>query len=427
MTDAVTPVGGVSASARLRWITFGLCAVTMFTEGYDAQFIGSVVPGSTGLAAEFGIAPGAVWPALSAGLVGLMLGAFFIAPLADTIGRRRVIIFSVALFAILTIASVFAQSLTEMVIYRFLTGLGLGGAMANTTALTAEFSPPEKRATAVAIMFCSFSLGAAFGGFVSASLLEDYGWKSVFLVCGIMGVALLPFLIVALPESLPPKKGAKITIPAGKLFAEGRTRITILLWIIFFANLMELYLISSWLPTTISEQLRTTCPLSGPDMEACAQAALRSANNATGLFQIGGIFGAIMLAPLVDRYGPQFVLPAALLSAAVLIATLALAGTSVALSLVIGFLLGIGTVGVQNCNNGIAAKFYPTEIRATGIGWALAVGRNGSILGPAVGGLLLGTGFHNSAIFIAATIPPLVAAAAYLVMGNPKSLQGSHA
>jgi AAHS family 4-hydroxybenzoate transporter-like MFS transporter len=196
--------------------------------------------------------------------------------------------------------------------------------------------------------------------------------------------------------------------------------------VIFFANLMELYIISSWLPTTISEQLRTACSLSAGEGEACAQQALRWANTATGLFQIGGIVGAFLLAPLVDRYGPKWVLPAAFLSAALFIAALSLAGASVMLSLVIGFLLGIGTVGAQNCNNGIAAKFYPTEIRATGIGWALAVGRAGSILGPAVGGLLLSTGFDIRAVFLVATIPPLAAASAYLIMGSPKSLQGSH-
>jgi AAHS family 4-hydroxybenzoate transporter-like MFS transporter len=426
MTEAISGAVRAGGESRLRWITFGLCALTMFTEGYDAQFIGSVVPGSTGLAAEFGIAPGAMWPALSAGLVGLMLGAFFVAPLADSLGRRRLIIFSVGVFGVLTIASVFAGSLTEMAVYRFLTGLGLGGAMANTTALTAEFSPPERRAAAVAIMFCSFSLGAAFGGFISASLLETHGWESVFLFCGIMAVLLLPLLILFLPESLPAKPDGRVTIPAGKLFSDGRTRITILLWVIFFANLMELYIISSWLPTTIGEQLRASCPPSGAEVEACAQQAVRWANTATGLFQIGGIAGAFMLSPLVDRYGPKWVLPLSFLSAAVFIAALSVAGASVALSLVLGFLLGIGTVGAQNCNNGIAAKFYPTEIRATGIGWALAVGRSGSILGPAVGGLLLSTGFDIRAVFLVATIPPLVAAGAYLVMGNPKSLKGSH-
>jgi AAHS family 4-hydroxybenzoate transporter-like MFS transporter len=377
----------------------------MFTEGYDAQFMGSVVPG---IAKDWSIQLGALTPALVAGLVGLMLGAFFIAPLADSVGRRRVVIYSVLAFGVLTIASAWAETLMQMTILRFLTGLGIGGAMANTTALTAEFSPPDKRATAVAIMFCTFSLGAAFGGFVAASLMQDYGWESVFLVCGGMAVLLLPFLIASLPESLPPSADAKISIPAGKLFSDGRARITVLLWIIFFANLMELYILTSWLPTTINAQ----------------GVELRWAQIATALLQLGGVAGAFMLAPLVDRYGPQFVLAGAFVTAALSIVTLGVAGTSVTLTLVAAFVLGIGTVGAQNCNNGIVAKFYPTKIRATGVGWALAVGRIGSIFGPAVGGLLLSTGFDIRTIFLVATVPPLVAASAYLAMGRPAALQG---
>jgi len=413
MSDAVTPHAGAieagtdesRSAVRQRWLVFGLCAATMFTEGYDAQFMGSVVPG---IATDWGVAPGTLWPTLSAGLVGLMLGAFFIAPLADNFGRRRLIVYSVAAFGALTIVAVIAQSITEMVIFRFLIGLGLGGAMANTTALTAEFSPPHRRAFYVAMMFCFFSLGASFGGFISAALMPLYGWESIFLVCGIMAVALLPFLIFLLPESLI-KEDARLTIPFGKLFADGRSRFTVLIWIIFFANLMELYIITSWLPTTLNDK--------GID--------LVWANIAVGLLQLGGIAGAFALAPLVDRYGPRLVLPAAFVTAAVSVAILGLSGTSVALTLIAAIGVGMGTVGAHNCNNGIAAKFYPTEIRATGVGWALAVGRIGSIIGPAVGGLLLATG--PEAIFIFAMVPPLVAGAAYLVMGNPPELSNHDA
>lgn len=408
MSDAATPRAGAIAAgadearpaARRRWLVFGLCAATMFTEGYDAQFMGSVVPG---IADDWGVARGDLWPTLSAGLVGLMLGAFFIAPLADNYGRRRLIIYSVAAFGALTIASILATNITEMSVFRLLTGLGLGGAMANTTALTAEFSPPHRRALYVAIMFCSFSLGAGFGGFVSAALMDDYGWRSIFLVCGIMAVVLLPLLILKLPESLI-KEDAKLTIPFAKLFEDGRSRFTILIWIIFFANLMELYILTSWLPSTLNSK--------GLD--------LFWANIAVGMVQLGGVGAAFILAWLVDRNGPRVVLPAAFLAAALSVVTLGLSGTSLALVILAAIGVGAGTVGAQNCNNGIAAKFYPTEIRATGVGWALAVGRVGSILGPAVGGLLLASG--PDAIFVFAMIPPLVAAAAYLVMGNPKEL-----
>ena len=180
----------------------------------------------------------------------------------------------------LTIASVFATTITEMAILRLLTGLGLGGAMANTTALTAEFSPPHRRAFYVAMMFCSFSLGASFGGFVAAELMPAYGWESIFLLCGIMAIALLPVLIALLPESLI-KEDARLTIPAAKLFGDGRSRFTILIWIIFFANLMELYILTSWLPTTIRAQ--GVRPLLGSD-------------RSRGTVQLGGVAAAFLLA-----------------------------------------------------------------------------------------------------------------------------------
>jgi AAHS family 4-hydroxybenzoate transporter-like MFS transporter len=404
MSAIAETLEGAKPRGRLHWIAILLCAATMFVEGYDAQFMGSVVPG---IAKDWGVSPASITPVLAAGLVGLMLGAFFIAPLADNFGRRRIILYSVASFGLLTIASIWAQSLVPMVVLRFLTGLGLGGAMANTTALTAESSPPEKRASAVAIMFCAFSLGASFGGFAAAGLMENHGWESVFLVCGAMAIVLLPFLIAGMPESLPAKADARLTIPARKLFSEGRARITILFWIIFFANLMELYILTSWLPTTLNAQ----------------GVELHWAQIATALVQIGGIAGAFMLAPLVDRFGPQRVLATAFLSAALSVGILGLAGTSVALTLAISFILGIGTVGAQNCNNGVAAKFYPTSIRATGVGWALAVGRIGSIVGPSVGGILLATKVDVRTIFLFAAVPPLVAAAAYLVMGRTPNLE----
>jgi len=213
----------------------------------------------------------------------------------------------------------------------------------------------------------------------------------------------LPFLIMKLPESLI-KEDAKLTIPFAKLFEDGRSRFTILIWIIFFANLMELYILTSWLPTTLNNK--------GLD--------LFWANIAVGMVQLGGVGAAFVLAWLVDRHGPRIVLPVAFAIAALSVATLGLSGTSLVLVILAAIGVGAGTVGAQNCNNGIVAKFYPMEIRATGVGWSLAVGRIGSIIGPAVGGLLLATG--PDAIFVFAMIPPLVAAIAYLVMGNPKEL-----
>jgi AAHS family 4-hydroxybenzoate transporter-like MFS transporter len=217
-----------------------------------------------------------------------------------------------------------------------------------------------------------------------------------------MALLLWPVLVAAMPESYVPHGESKPKIPVGRLFSEGRARITILFWIIFFASLMELFFLTSWLPTTIG-----------------AQGVSESyAVIATAVVQFAGVAAAFAMGPLVDRYGPQRVVPIAYLIAALCIAGIGLAGSAVAFTIVMAFGIGIGTVGAQNCNNGVAAKFYPTSIRATGVGWALAVGRVGSIVGPVVGGILLSTHVDIRTIFLFAAIPPLVAAGAYLAMGR---------
>ena len=384
---------------RFQWVALSLCAATMLVEGYDAQLMGYVVPG---IARDWGVAPGSLTPAIAAGLVGMMLGGFLIAPLADSYGRRRVVLYSVIAFAILTIATAFVETLPALIVLRLLTGFGLGGAMPNAIAITAEFSPNAKRASAVAAMFSSYSIGAGFGGIIAAWLIPIYGWGSVLVFCGGMALLLWPVLIAAMPESYVPKGAAKPKIPVGRLFSEGRARITILFWIIFFAGLMEIFFLTSWLPTTIA-----------------AQGVSESyAVIATAVVQFAGVAAAFAMGPLVDRYGPQRVLPIAYVIAALCVAGIGLAGSAVAFTIAMAFGIGIGTVGAQNCNNGVAAKFYPTSIRATGVGWALAVGRIGSIVGPVVGGILLSTHVDIRTIFLVAAIPPLVGTAAYLAMGR---------
>ena len=203
---------------RFRWVALSLCAATMFVEGYDAQLMGYVVPG---IARDWGVAPGSLTPAIAAGLVGMMLGGFLIAPLADSYGRRRVVLYSVIAFAILTIATAFVQTLPALIVLRLLTGFGLGGAMPNAIAITAEFSPNAKRASAVAAMFSSYSIGAGFGGIIAAWLIPAYGWGSVLIFCGGMALLLWPVLVVAMPESYVPQGESKPKIPVGRLFSEG--------------------------------------------------------------------------------------------------------------------------------------------------------------------------------------------------------------
>src|ERR1700692_1054967 len=187
------PVGGFQIKLLLA------CAAVLFLDGFDTTSIGFVAPA---LAKEWGLTKGALGPVFSAGLFGLMIGALIFGPVADRIGRKNIIVLSTAAFGIGTLITIFAQDVYWLIAIRFLTGLGLGGAMPNAIALTSEFSPQRRRGTMVMAMFCGFSVGAALGGLLAAALIPMFGWRSVFVIGGVAPLIYAPFLASWLPESI---------------------------------------------------------------------------------------------------------------------------------------------------------------------------------------------------------------------------------
>ena len=271
------PVGGFQIRLLLT------CAAVLFLDGFDTQAIGYVAPA---LAKEWGLTKGALGPVFSAGLFGLMIGALVFGPLADRVGRKKIIILSTAAFGLGALATALAQDLNTLLVIRFLTGLGLGGAMPNTVAMTSEYNPQRRRATMVMIMFCGFSIGAALGGFLAADLIPRYGWRSVFIVGGIAPLLLLPVLVWRLPESVrflaasgqAPERVAELLKrisphtafapdarfvvqeaasrrDAGRCICFGRAgpRATLLLWVVFFMSLLDIYFLANWLPTVLND------------------------------------------------------------------------------------------------------------------------------------------------------------------------------
>src|SRR3978361_541480 len=264
------PVGGFQIKLLLT------CAAVLFLDGFDTQAIGYVAPA---LAKEWGLSKAALGAGFSAGLFGLMIGALIFGPLADRIGRKRIIILSTLAFGIGTLATAFIQDVNTLLAIRFWTGLGRGGAMPNAVAMTSEFSPHRRRATMVMIMFCGFSVGAALGGLLAAALIPHFGWRSVFVVGGLAPLLLIPILMLRLPESvrflaltgrahervaqllghINPKAvfapGTQFIvhepglagIPVLHLFKDGRTLVTLLLWVVFFMSLLDLSFVSNWL------------------------------------------------------------------------------------------------------------------------------------------------------------------------------------
>lgn len=417
-----------------RWTSFqtltvGLCAAVVVLDGFDTQAIAYVAPV---LAKGWGLTPAAFGPVFAAGLVGMMVGALSLGPLADRRGRKLAILVSVALMGLFSLATMFATSIEALLALRFLTGLGLGGAMPNVIALSAEYTPARWRSTAVGVMFCGFPFGAVLGGLLAAQIIPLYGWESVFLIGGIAPLLLLFVLVPMLPESvrflvarqaagnaverlvkkaapdarLPENarfqtaqkaEGGNRAAAHAELFGAGRLSGTLMLWVAFFMNLLMYYFLINWLPLTLQQ--------AGID--------LSKAILFTALLNAGGIVGTVVLARIIDRLASFRILWLVLLAATGAIAAVGYASQQGGLLLGVAiFIAGFCVNGAQNNMNALAAGLYSTPSRATGVGFALGFGRIGSVLGPVVGGALLAAQMPLQTLFVIGALPALIAALA---------------
>jgi len=408
--------------------TFLLCAAVLFVDGFDVQGITYVAPA---ISQAWGLPRGALGPTFSAGLFGVMLGAILIAPLADRIGRRRVIIGSCIAFGICTLVTVWVGSLDSLLPLRFFTGLGLGAAIPNSIALASEYAPKKWRATTVMFVASGISLGAIAAGMAAAQLVSTVGWQAVFLIGGALPLLLAAALFFWLPESIrlaallprgqaeakrllrkiKPDIGADVRVQSGDaeggkvtvadLFKEQRGRATVLLWIAFFMSLLNVYLAINWLPTSLNASGFTV-----------VQAAV-----ITSMYHVGGVLGTYTLGLLMDRLGVHLMLMCAFLLAVVGFYTFAtVPGMAQASTTAVLMATGFGVVGGQAGINTLASMIYPVAMRSTGLGWALGVGRVGSIVGPTVGGLMLATGLDAKHVYLVCIVPALVGAASVALL-----------
>ena len=382
---------------------------------------------------EWHLSPAALAPVFGAGLFGLTIGALLFGPLADKFGRKTILMFCVVFFGMASLASAYSGSFGMLIVLRFLTGLGLGGAMPNSVTLSSEYAPSKHRSVLVTTMFCGFTLGSALGGIGGAHLVGAYGWRSVLIAGGILPLALLPLLALYLPESVrylvmrgthfhqvrrilqriapaealgeacfsTPEK-AKPGFPVARLFDPEVRRGTLFLWLTFFMSLLVIYLLSSWLPTLIKS----------------SGLSLRDASLITAMFQVGGTIGAIVLGNMMDHHGPQRVLGITYILAGVFAAAIGSSTTNITLLVAMVFGAGFCVSGAQVGANAFAAGFYPTDSRATGVSWASGIGRIGSILGSMAGGFMLSLGWGLPLIFLLVAIPAVIAGISMLVMGR---------
>jgi AAHS family 4-hydroxybenzoate transporter-like MFS transporter len=417
--------------ARTQWLILVLCFLVLVADGFHSSAIAFVAPA---FAQELGISKLALGPVLSAALVGLGIGAFAAGPIADRMGRKRVLMAAVLVCSVGSLLSASARTAPTLLVYRLITGLGIGAAMPNCTTLAAEFLPARLRSMLSNLMFCGFPLGASMGGFLAAWLIPHAGWRSVFLLGGVAPL-LLVMLLTRVPESIrfmvargwPAKdikavllriaagdEAATAQIDAASIFraAEGPVSAarsplavilgpryitgTLMLWVTYFMGLLLFYTLTSWMPTLVRD----------------AGYSVSQASVATALFPLGGGVGALACGWLMDRRNSTRVVAGAYLLTALLMLVLSASTHGIGPMMCATFFAGVAMNGAQTSMPVLAASSYPTEARASGVSWMLGAGRMGGVAGAMLGGVLVQAGFSMAQIVAGLAGTALVAALA---------------
>lgn len=408
---------------------FFLFGLFLIMDGFDVQAMGYVAPA---VIDDWGIQREDMSWAFSSGLIGLFIGAILFGMAGDRLGRRPVLLASTMAFSVFTLLSGLAGSLEQLIVIRFFAGLGLGAILPNATALIGEFSPRRLRIATMMIVTNGFTIGAMIGGFLSAWLIPAFGWRAVFFLGAAIPLVLLLPMYAWLPESLqflalrrndsreiakwlrridpaaPVDESTTFTIgerkakgfPILKLLTDGRAGGTVLLWAANFLNVLNAYFISQWLPT----------------MMRSAGYATETAVLAGATVQTGGVLGTLVIAGILPRVGFIPILSLCFATACAGVFLLGNPALAAGLLFVVAFLTGWGIFGGQPALNALSATFYPTDLRSTGIGAGLGVGRFGAVLGPLIAGDLIARQWTNESIFHAFAAPSLIATIAVLLM-----------
>lgn len=413
-----------------QWMIFIICFLIAFFDGMDTAAIGYVAPS---LLEEWGIEKSQLAPVLSAALFGLAIGAMTSGPLADKFGRKIVLTSSVLIFSGFCVTSSFVHDLTQMTVLRFITGLGLGAAMPNAVAMLSEYCPDHKRSLILNTMYCGFPVGAAAGGFFASFIIPEHGWRAAMLWCGLLPLILGVLMIFIMPRSasflvskkqpaekvrkvlqrinpkadlnhavfvLPENKAAQQTdnpmaMVLGSHFRAG----SLLLWLSYFSGLIIFYAMINWMPVLFKE----------------ANMPAELGPRISGLFALGGL-GAIASGYLMDRFnGNKLVACLSFLTAASVACIGWSLGQGLGMLIAVVLFAGVMQNTAQTSLPALAAKFYPTECRATGVSWMLGIGRFGAIAGTFLTGQLIAWKLDFVTIFVILAIPSLIMTACLLL------------
>ena len=379
---------------RVAW----LCGVVLFLEGYDIAAVGYAIPS---LVDAWVVAPSVFTQALTAGNVGMLLGSLCAGLMGDRLGRKPMMIGCVAVLGSFSLLAALASSPLQLAGVRFLTGLGLGGGIPLAIALASDFAPPRVQGRLVLLMSAGVPIGFTIGGLLASKLVSVFGWPAIFVVGGVLPLAMVPLLALRLPESVALRAATRRYNLVMALFENGLAPITVLLWAINLLNLLGLYFILLWMPAILhSTGVSPSWAILGATMYA-----------------VGVIASPLLMAPVVDRIGMERVLTYGLAFGALCLLYIGLFDPPFWLLSIVIFGAGIGG-GCQSGINSLSGLVYPSAIRSTGAGWALGAGRVGTIAGPLLGGVLLAYGFRAQDIIAAAAVPAFGVALLMAILGR---------
>jgi benzoate transport len=403
----------------LQYATVFICLLMNMLDGMDVMVISYTAPA---IVKSWSITPEALGVVFSAGLLGMTIGALFLAPRADLIGRKKMILLSAVLMGISIFSTAFAQSIEFLMFIRLVSGIGIGAMLASTATLTAEYTPNKTKDFWVSFVISGYPIGAVLSGLVAAKVIPQLGWQTMFQLAGFATTLAVPLIFFFLSESvdfylkaqpknallnanailskmgiktlasLPSNTHQKADASFKSLLTEEFKIPTFQLWGALFMAFATLYFLTNWIP-----KLATNAGLS---MELAIYAGT--------VFNMGAFVGIVVQGYFSSMYGLKKTIGIFLILTAVLMAIFGFFSGSAFLLVIFG-LIGFGIQGGFVGLYAVAARMYPTEFRTTGVGWAIGSGRLGGIIGPLLGGVLIGMGLSMTTNFLIYAIPTVLA------------------
>ncbi len=409
--QAIRDLVGNSPVSKYQLTAISVCFVIFILDGFDALVMAFTGPSISEDWQLSGVQLGTLF---SSSLFGMAVGAIFVAPFADRFGRRPIVLFSLVLLTLGMFLSALTATLLQLVILRVLTGVGVGTVLASVNIIVAEYSPAKSRGLAIGIVQTAYPLGAMIGGAVAAVLIAKSGWESVFVAGGIGSLLLIPVAMKQLPESidyllsrrppnaleninrqlarmglqqvenLPPQAASTQKVGVKGLLTPEFRHSTLRLWFAFFMVMFCLYFILSWTPKLL------------------IASGLSSSQGISGgvVLHLGGIAGQLALGFLATRLYLKKLLVSYFFLAFVIMLTFAFVMENLQIALFVASLNGFFILGAITGCYTITCDLYPTEIRTTGLGWALGIGRFGAIASPLIAGFMLDQAFQPKTLFV---------------------------